>query len=848
MITTYPWWWLLTVCAVLPWYGPWRGHNPLQNVLRSLLFLCLAAALTQPLVSRDDAAFQRVLILDRSRSVDGDTRRRATERASQFAGAGARENQHLVLIGSVDDVQQRRYDTEFGSVTSLQNSGPEGSSPLSAALARANALIPRTSTGSVTLASDGLATRPDDARAIATLRDRDIPVHVVSLPSAARPPTPVSLSWSDALRVGATARLQATVVAQGAAQAGTLSLRSAGRALASAAYQGGEREVVLLSFEPEQAGFLNAELTVVSDGNVAESPKLEVVLPVHGPYRVLYFGDLQQNAASEIANLLGPGFELTQVNPAQVSNLATALSRSDVVVFDDRPADSIPRDAEQRVLDAVVNEGLGLVMSGGRAAFGSGGWHDRPLEAMLPVELVQKEEKRDPSTTLVIVIDTSGSMTGVRVQLAKEVSRLAMRRLLPHDKVGIVEFYGAKRWAAPIQPASNAIELQRALNRMDAGGGTVIMPALVEAFYALQNVDTRYKHVLVLTDGGVESGDFQSLMRRMSNEGINVSTVLSGGGYHSEFLVNIANWGKGRFYNVPNRFNLPEILLKQPSTTKLPAYRPGVHRVRARGGRGWWGDVDTASIPNLTGYVETKARPGSEVLLETLDPQHPVLASWRFGLGRVTTLCTEPVGAGTRPWRDWSDYGKALARVLERSAADTRDPFHFEITFDGGDVLLHAKRQRPETDGQRAAVPRARIHRDLSTAARQSSGEELAFVAKSPNHFLASWSAPTAGTTCRLMTSASTTPNRWEPMIASSEQVQEQCVDPERGLNLPALAQATGGRIQPLAGDWSVASAGRGGRRVRALAGWLFAAALALFLLEIVFRRLPTRLSTTFQR
>ena len=120
---------------------------------------------------------------------------------------------------------------------------------------------------------------------------------------------------------------------------------------------------------------------------------------------------------------------------------------------------------------------------------------------------------------------------------------------------------------------------------MDAGGGTVILPALEEAFYGLQNVDTRYKHVLVLTDGGVESGDFESLMRRMSNEGINVSTVLAGGGYHSEFLVNIANWGKGRFYNVPNRFNLPEILLKQPSTTKLPSYRPGQHVVQARGGR-----------------------------------------------------------------------------------------------------------------------------------------------------------------------------------------------------------------------------------------------------------------------
>ena len=47
-------------------------------------------------------------------------------------------------------------------------------------------------------------------------------------------------------------------------------------------------------------------------------------------------------------------------------------------------------------------------MSGGRSSFGSG-WHDRPIETLLPVELVQKEEKRDPSTSLVIVIDTSGS-------------------------------------------------------------------------------------------------------------------------------------------------------------------------------------------------------------------------------------------------------------------------------------------------------------------------------------------------------------------------------------------------------------------------------------------------------
>ena len=144
--------------------------------------------------------------------------------------------------------------------------------------------------------------------------------------------------------------------------------------------------------------------------------------------------------------------------------------------------------------------------------------------------------------------------------------------------------------------------------------------------------------MLVLTDGGVETGAFEPLMRRMADEGINVSTVLIGPDAHSEFLVSLANWGKGRFYSVPNRFNLPEILLKQPASAKLPAYRPGVHTLNGRGGPGWWGEVDPGSVPALSGYVETTPRPGAEKLLETVEGAHPVLASWQYGLGRATAF------------------------------------------------------------------------------------------------------------------------------------------------------------------------------------------------------------------
>ena len=542
--------------------------------------------------------------------------------------------------------------------------------------------------------------------------------------------------------------------------------------------------------------------------------------------------------------MLGAGFDVVSADTKDPAALNRQLGKADLVMLDDLAAESLPTEIENKLVDAVKQDGLGLVMSGGRAAFGAGGWHARPIESLLPVELVQKEEKRDPSTSLVIVIDTSGSMSGIRVQLAKEVARLTMRRLLPHDKVGIVEFYGAKRWAAPLQPASNAIELQRALNRMDAGGGTVILPALEESFYGLQNVDTRYKHVIVLTDGGVESGDFESLMRRMAGEGINVSTVLCGGGYHSEFLVNIANWGKGRFYNVPNRFNLPEILLKQPSTTKLPSYRPGSHAVRARSGAGWWGDVDMSELPNLAGYVESKSRVGSEVLLETALEKHPILSTWRYGLGRVTALTTEPTGNGTTPWQQWPDYSKALSRILQRSAADARDPFQFKVEHDGGKVIVHAIRQQ-----SRSAQVESTVAESLPLAQNIDTSQSLTFMRRSPDRFVAFVPAPKKGETMRIETSSTSTPDRRQPLVVRSAVVEESFVDRETSVNLGQLAATTGGQQFAVSGNWADApSSTPSGKTLWSPAPWLFAIALLLFLAEIIWRRLPNSLANRGSR
>ena len=821
---------LLLIAAPLPWL--WRGarREPVHALMRSLCLACLALALARPAFVAGDGGERYVFLLDRSASVTDRDRQRAEAafeamRAELPAGADA----ELVEWGGggawAADGFGRRRSLDAGA-DDLRDG-----SPLGRALAAAAGAIPDGEVGAVVLASDGRAAAQDWGEAAAELSARGVPVHVLPLAPDREELRLAGFAADGELRQGHPARLRA-VVAGGPGRV-RLSLHRRGEDPVLAEVPelavDGRAEAVLV-FEPAEAGFVELELrleTLQGSDRRQEDNALGRSFAVQDPFEVLYLGERSLGGAQALARLVGPGFRFTE---------AGGLGQADpddypLVLLDDRSAASVPRDFQQRLAAAVAQGGTGLLMSGG-AAFGPGGWADTPVADLLPVELVQKEEKRDPSTTLCVIIDTSGSMGGNRVQLAKEVARLAIRRLLPHDKVGIVEFYGAKRWAAPIQPASNLIELERALNRLDAGGGTVILPAIEEAFYGMQNVQTRYKHVLVLTDGGVETGPFESMLRRMADKGMNVSTVLIGPETHSEFLVNLANWGKGRFYNVPNRFNLPEVILKQPASAKLPSYRPGSHAVRGRGGPSWWAGADPEGLPELAGYVETRPRPGAEVLVETVKGAHPVLASWRHGLGRVSAMTTEPAGAGTESWRGWDGFGPLMAQLLARTADDGAAPFRWSVVRRGAELRLRAERRRAS-----AHLPAAELLGPDGAALAGALTPR--FEERAPGRFEARLPWPAARELRALAGAAGAELRHRLCSPARDGLAAELQVDPWRELSLPALAAATGGSQLSGPSDALATGAGRS-LRLRELAPALLTLALLLFFADLAWRRRPS--------
>ena len=812
------WAWLLAAVPLV-WFVPSRPRTAAHGVLRTLVLVLAVAALTQPVVLTRVAAEYHAIVLDQSASVAEEARARGAQVAAELS-------ERLAERGTVTVVQFGGTDSALDNAVPLRTGGEAGTSPLADALAMAARSIPRRMSGAITLISDGLATSRDWGAVIDELLDRGIPVHAWDIGREPGDPFLAGIR-SAPVRVGESAAVTVDVIGRG--DGFEVALRSGGEELArSGTFASDGSRAVELTFRAPAAGFVDvaAELTAPGDSDL-ENNRLSHIVAVQDPVRMLYLGERPQGGAARFAELLGPGFRID----APEASAELEFGDYDLVVLDDLPARSFPESAQQALAGTVRDAGVGLFHSGGEAAFGDGGYFESPVAEILPVELSGDDDRVDPSVGLAIILDTSGSMAGTRIELAKQIARTAVRRMQPHDRIGIVEFYGNKHWAVPMQPASNKIEIDRAIGRMKAIGGTVLYPAIQEAYYGLRNVNTRFKHIIVITDAGVEDSNYEALVRRISKDRINLSTILVGQGGHNLVMSDMANWGQGRFYAVGDQFSLVELILKQPSTKKPPRYRQGDFSAQALGGQGWWGPVDRNGVPRLAGYVETELRDGAEVLLEEAQAGHPLLATWRYGLGRITAFMSEPAGAGTDPWRGWGEYAEFLGRVLARTAGDN-PPFSLELKRRPGVATLTAQRNVSDE----TLLPEA--YR-VDEAGARVEGSPLEFREYAPGLYEADFPA------------AANEPLRVEAMAgdrvlrvadAGTGVVAETQVDPAMALDPAALATLTGGQaLSPESLDDATLEAGSGERSfvITRIWPWLLLAALAAYLGELLYRRWP---------
>jgi Mg-chelatase subunit ChlD len=431
------------------------------------------------------------------------------------------------------------------------------------------------------------------------------------------------------------------------------------------------RNRVVFRSQARRAGHATYRARLLPTRRDREKANNEAVMsvPIQGKPRVLYVeGGLLNNRAS--ASFLEQALRHESIDvetrgPGGIPSTAAELGRFDLVLVSDLASHQLGIGPLQALESYVRDLGGGLIVAGGEDSFGSGGYQGTRMEKLLPVRFDSERQREQPNLALALVIDRSGSMSGPKLEAAKESARATAEVLSPSDLLTVIAFDNQPTTVVRLQRASNRLRISTDISRLQAGGGTSIYPALQEAHQLLQTANAKIKHVILLSDGQAPHDGIADLCQEMRAARITVSAV--GIGDADRNLLNlVAENGEGRLYMTDDLAALPRIFMKETTEAQRSALVEEsvqvqvVKRVEMIEGTG----VERA--PLLRGYVSTKAKPTGEVVLAS-HLGEPLLARWRVGTGTAVAWTSDVKNRWSVDWIRWQGFPRFWAQVIRTS-------------------------------------------------------------------------------------------------------------------------------------------------------------------------------------
>ena len=450
----------------------------------------------------------------------------------------------------------------------------------------------------------------------------------------------------------------------------------------------------------DQSGIHVYQAALDVDGDTIEDNNRAVgTVVVRGRPQVLLADRDRSHAASLAAALRSQNIEVTVVDPPGIPKDIAGLQKYDGVVLSNVSSLKLTRPQMAQIRDYVRDHGGGLMMIGGEESFGLGGYYRTPIEEALPVTMEVKQKVEIPSLAVVLSIDRSGSMAMstdekvTKLDLAKEAAHLVVDLLDERNEVGVMSWDTEFIWDSPMRGARDKGAIHHAIATIKAGGGTDGYPALKESYQVLFDRPALLKHVIFLSDGQMTRGDFAGLLRRMAKDKITVSTVAIGKDADVQLMVDIAKWGKGRFYytedsqTIPRIFTLETQLASKASLVEQP-FKPQLTAPNHEAMQ----DINWKAVPPLGGYVATSIKQNAELVLMS-HQEDPVLATWRYGLGRAAAFTSDAKAKWGVLWLRWADFNKFWAQLTRwtlRSGSRSDTTAIVQRTDQTGEVVVDA--------------------------------------------------------------------------------------------------------------------------------------------------------------
>jgi uncharacterized membrane protein/uncharacterized protein YegL len=658
-----------------------------QAVVRSLLLVVLALAIARPVISTGSTRLSVVYLVDVSHSVASQAIVDAAARIEALGADLRPDHSRVVAFGAnvalLDGTQALR-DLAAKDVADTTSPVQRQASDLDQALRQARAELLPGYVGRIVLFTDGRETSGDVAEAAVSLAASGVRVFIESMDVR-----DLGDAWID--RIGLPDRLAAgglasTTVDVGSQRAGRamIELRVGDRVAATAAADltpGLTAVPMDVTFPDPGAHRVEAVVTMAGDPLASNNRLAREALVADRP-RVLYVEGAMASARYLQSALTQSGFDVEVRPAAGLPQQASDLEPWDAMILSDIPRLAMSDASMKAMSQWVERDGGGLLIAGGEAVFGEGpdggpgGYRNTELERIAPTTFERKEQ---PEVALIIVLDKSWSMAGAVMELCKAAAQAAIDVLADEQQVGVVTFNDGLNWDVTLRNVGkNREQIRKAVAAIEPSGHTLIFPAIEQAYLALREARARAKHVVLLSDGRSYPDDYETLVKKMVDQKMTVSSIAVGPAADIELLTNIARWGKGRSYVVEDAKEVPQIFVKEAKNAATPSFDEKALTPVVTF-RGFLEGIDFSRAPALKGRTATVTKDDAIELLSTED-EDPLLSFWPMGLGRTAVFASDVKDRWASDWVRWRGYAPFFSTVVRAIARQRRPGGGVEVT------------------------------------------------------------------------------------------------------------------------------------------------------------------------
>ena len=694
---THPYWLLaaLPALAWVFWLG-WRTEAQLSTwrkwlaltirVVVTLLIVFAIAGLQWRLPIEGMNVF---FVLDRSDSVPSPQQDGARTLVNRMATQRKKDDKSGVIVfgtdASIDRLPNEKIDLQkIEAVVDPQRSD------IASAIRLATAAFPETGQKRIVLMSDGNENIGDAMSAVAGARAQGATVDVVPLGVSRGNDVFVQKVQVPAkLKKGQPFEAKIFVQADQAQQA-TVRLYRNEQFLGEQKVQLSEGKN-LFTFPqtlPEQ-GFYNYDVRVDAIGDpLPQNNRAVAFAGVKGDPRVLVISAEPDQDATLAAALQSARLDVKVVGVNGLPNTLAEMDSYDSIFISNLSAGDLGRDTMALLESAVRDFGVGLVCVGGENTYAAGGYRNTPLENTLPVSMELDSKKVLPKGAVVLVMHGMEFANGN--QVARDCALGVLGALGPDDELGVILWDGTEQWVHPLQKVGDKREAGRNIAGMNQGDLGSFQGVLTDSHEALKKSKANLKHIIVFSDGD-PAAPSQTLMQSIVADRITVSTVLIAGHVGPETMIQVADQGKGRFYNVTSPSILPQIFIKETSVILKSAIYEEPFKPQLRSSSEVIRGIDPAAYPNLFGYVATTLKPRAETPLMT-HKNDPLLAHWQYGLGRAVAFTSDARAKWARNWLNWDSYKQFWSQIAQWSLRRIENAdFVSEVSVENGQGVINVE-------------------------------------------------------------------------------------------------------------------------------------------------------------